>query len=409
MTLVGAASPDKIELEKALRRWTELSWFLDEVEVGTAEASPDGTRQLPRAWRLGNRPNLRQMHDDACVNRVQAALVESQLIDHIQRQRSLTTGASAAGARVHNLPERPRDIEDDGEFHYAVLGPKAASETGKPSSEARRFIDETTAPDRPRVNRNAVVLAVPSRDGLEVARDRIREYLGWVEVRELLKGQSVDPVRQQMLASEMESARRRIPDAIQQAYSVVVTVNESNDVHAFRVAVSDEPLFVIIKADRRSRIQETAISSEAMLPGGPYDLWREGENSRRVKDLVGSFAQFAKLPKMLHQKEILDTVVQGVREGIWVALLMRPDRTVKTFWRMGIDDQTLRDLALEVFLPEAATLSHIDPELLGYQRLPGLWVFGCDYGKGRDRLLCWWTFGGGAAGRLRGHVLHSQV
>ena len=147
--LVGATNPDKIELEKALHRWTELSWFLDEVEVGAVETSPEGTKQLPRTWRLGNRPNLRQMHDDACANRVQPTLVESQLVDHIEKQRSLTSGAAAAGARVHNLPERPRDIEDDGQFHYAVLGPKAASESGKPSSEAKRVIDETTAPDRP--------------------------------------------------------------------------------------------------------------------------------------------------------------------------------------------------------------------------------------------------------------------
>ena len=373
VVLVGATNPDKIELEKALHRWTELSWFLDEVEVSAAEASPDGTKQLPGAWRLGNRPNLRQMHDDACANRVQPALVESQLNDHIEKQRSLTSGASAAGARVHNLPERPRDIEDDGQFHYAVLGPKAASESGKPSSEAKRFIDETTAPDRPRVNRNTVVLAVPSREGLDIARSRIREYLAWLEVRELLKDQQVDPVREQMLASESEAARRRIPEAIRQAYSIVVTVNEDNDIQAFRVAVNDDPLFVTIKADRRARIQETAISSEAMMPGGPYDLWREGEDSRRVKDLVGAFAQFAKLPKMLRHKEILDTVVHGVREGIWVATLTRPDRTTKTFWRTGIEDQILSDPALEVFLPESATLSDIDPDLLGPQRLPGLW------------------------------------
>ena len=373
VVLVGAANPDKIELEKALHRWTEVSWFLDEVEVGTAESSPDGTKHLPNAWRLGNRPNLRQMHDDACVNRVQPALVESQLIDAIEKQRSLTANASAAGARVHNLPDRPRDIEDDGEFHYAVLEPKAASESGRPSAEAKRFIDETTAPDRPRVSRNAVVLAVPSKDGLDAARNRIREYLGWEEVRELLKGQSVDPIRDQMLRSETDSARRRIPEAVKQAYSVVVTVNEHNDIHAFRVAVSDDPLFVTIKADRRARIQETAISSEAMLPEGPYDLWREGEDSRRVKDLVGSFAEFAKLPKMLRQREILDTVVQGVRDGIWVGVLVRPDRTVRTFWRTEIDEQALKDPALEVFLPESASLSDIEPALLGYQRLPGLW------------------------------------
>ena len=281
--LIGAASPDKIELEKALHRWTEVSWFLDEVEVGPAETSSDGTRQLPRAWRLGNRPNLRQMHDDACANRVQTALVEAQLIDHINKQRSLTAGASAAGARVHTLPARPRDMEDDGEFHYAVLGPEAMSESGKPSAEAKRFINETTASDRPRVNRNAIILAVPSRNGLEVARNRVREHLGWLEVRELLRGQPMDPFREQMLANETRAAGERIPDAIRQAYSVIVTVNENTDIHAFSVAVNNDPLFVTIKADRRARIQETAINSEAMLPGGPYDLWREGEVSRRVK------------------------------------------------------------------------------------------------------------------------------
>ena len=64
--LLGAANPDKIELEKALHRWTEVSWFLDEAEIATGGSNSDGSRDLPKAWRLGNRPNLRQMHDDAC-------------------------------------------------------------------------------------------------------------------------------------------------------------------------------------------------------------------------------------------------------------------------------------------------------------------------------------------------------
>ena len=373
MVLLGTADPDKIELEKALRRWTELSWFLDESEVATGETGSGGIPELPKAWRLGNRPNLRQMHHDACSTRVPPALVESQLIDAIEKRKTLTAGAAAAGAKVHNLPERPRDIADDGDFHYGILGPKAASESGKPSAEARRFIDETTAADRPRVYRNAVVLAVPSRDGLDAARTRIKEYLGWVEVREQLKDQPIDPIREQMLASEMESARRRIPDAITQAYSIVVTVNEGNDIQAFKVVVTGDPLFTTIKADRRSRIQETAISSEAMLPGGPYDLWRDGEPSRRVKDLVGAFAQFPKLPKMLRTKEILDTVAQGVRDGIWVARVLRPDRTARTFWRTAIDELALKDSGLEVFLSDAATLSELTADLLEPEKLPGLW------------------------------------
>ncbi|MDE0506372.1 MAG: DUF499 domain-containing protein, partial [Candidatus Poribacteria bacterium] len=179
MVLIGAANPDKIELEKALRRWTELSWFLDEQEIATGDPNADGVTTLPKAWRLGNRPNLRQMHHAACTSRVPPELVDSKVIEMIEKQKALTSDARAAGARVHNLPARPRDIEDDGDFHYAVLGPSAVSESGKPSAEAKRFINETTAPDRPRANRNAVVLAVPFRDGLEVVGNRVREYLGW--------------------------------------------------------------------------------------------------------------------------------------------------------------------------------------------------------------------------------------
>ncbi len=348
---------------------------IDQVAIVTG-----GSRGIGRsisahlaAQGTANRPNLRQMHHDACSTRVPPALVESQIIDAIEKLKALTSGASAAGAKVHNLPEKPRDIEDDGEFHYGVLGPKATSESGKPSPEAKRFIDETTAPDRPRVYRNAVALAVPSKDGLDAARTRVREYLGWQEVRDQLKDQPIDPIREQMLANETESARKRIPDSIRQAYSIVVTVNESNDIHAFKITVTDGPLFTTIKADKRARIQETAISSEAMMPGGPYDLWREGEKSRRVKDLVGAFAQFPKLPKMLRRKEILDTVVQGVQEGIWVAQVVRPDRTTKTFWRTQIDEPALKDPGLEVLLPEAATLSELASDLLEHQKLPGLW------------------------------------
>ncbi len=371
LVMLGAANPDKIELEKALRRWIEVSWFLDEVEIATGET--DSGDQLPKAWRLGNRPNLRQMHHDACSTRVPLPLVESQVIDTIEKLKELTTGASAAGARVHTLPERPSDIADDGEFHYAVLGPKAASESGKPSAETKRFINETTAADRPRVYCNAIVLAVPSRDGLDAVRTRVREYLGWQEVRDQLKDQQIDPIREQMLADEIRTASKRIPDAIRQAYSIVVTVNETNDIHAFKIVVTDEPLFTIIKADKRSRIQETAISAEAMMPGGPYDLWREDEKFRRVKDLVGAFAQFPKLPKMLRGKEILDTVVQGVQQGIWVAQIVRPDRTVRTFWHTIIDEPALKDSSLEVWRPEFATLSELAPDLLGYQKLQGLW------------------------------------
>ena len=373
MRLAGTTCPDRIEFEKALRRWTELSWFLDEAEFGRASAGEGGHDALPRVWRLGNRPNLTQMHHDACANRVTAELVAHTLLTEVRRTKSLYQGAEAAGIRVHKLPEQPRDIGDDGDFHFAILGPTAVSESGKPSAEARRFIDETTGPARPRTKRNAIVLAAPSRDGLETLRARIREYLGWEEVRGQFGDQPNDPIRERLLATSTEQARKRIPDAIRQAWSIVVTVNERNDIQAFKVTVGAEPLFPTLKADRRARIQETAISAEAILPGGPYDLWRAGETSRRVKDLAVAFADNPRLPKMLRQREIIDTIDRGVRDGVFVASIVRPDNSVRTWWRTPIDAAARSESALELFLPESATLSDLDLNVLAPGVLPQLW------------------------------------
>ena len=371
--LVGATRPDRIALEQGLRRWTEVSWFLDENEFGSGAATDGAPPPLPRAWRLGDRPNLKQLHHDACANRVSAEAVEVKLLAEVRATKSLTQGTRAFGARVHMLPERPRDVEDDGEFHFAVLPPACVSNAGRPNRAARRFLDETTGPDRPRIRRNAVVLAAPSTDGLEVARTRVREYLGWDDVQSQLRGQPQDPVREEMLATWTEEARRRMPEAIRQAWTIVVAVNPQNEAQAFRVTVGGDPLFATVKADRRARIQETAINAEALLPGGPYDLWRDDEPSRRVKDLASAFAEQPRLPKMLRAQEIFATIDRGVQAGLFVASLPRPDRSAKTWWRTRIDEAARAEPALELFLPAAATLSDLDSGVLTPGVLPGLW------------------------------------
>ena len=227
VALLGHTRPDKIELEKALRRWTEISWFLDESAIGEAEKAGDRASGLPKAWRLGSKPNLRQMHSEA-RDRVLPELAEVKLIEEIQKVKSLTAGASAVVGKVHTLPERSSDIGDDGEFHYAVLGPRAASDSGKPSPEARRFLEEKTGSDSPRVYRNAVVLAAPTKEGVEIARNAIRDYVGWEEVVSQLQDQDLEPLRAELLHANRDAARKKIPQAIRQAYSIVVTVSEKN-------------------------------------------------------------------------------------------------------------------------------------------------------------------------------------
>ena len=56
-------------------------------------------------------------------------------------------------------------------------------------------------------------------------------------------------------------------------------MNDQNDIHAFKITAGADPLFSTVKGDKRSRIQDTAISAEAMLPGG--DLLHLGLEPRR--------------------------------------------------------------------------------------------------------------------------------
>jgi hypothetical protein len=228
------------------------------------------------------------------------------------------------------------------------------------------------------VFRNSVLLLVPSKDGLELAMARVRDYLAWEVVQDDIKKQqadgNVDPARAQTLRINIDTAKGRIPEAIRQAYCIVVTVSEKDEAQAFKITVTDEPHFNVIKSDKRSRIQDTAITAEALLPDGPYDLWRAGETTRRVKDLSGSFAQLPHLPKMLKASAILETLAGGCEKGTFVLRLVRPDGTSRTWWMSRPDENALADPALELVLPEAAEIVEILPTLLAPGKLQGLWT-----------------------------------
>lgn len=369
---VAATNPDRIELEKALLRWAQDSYWLDDKFTATEGGV------LPEDWRLGNKPNLTQIHREK-KSQIEndKTLIAVRLEKAIREVKKLTEGASSLGVRVHLLPEKPGDIEDDGKFHFAVLDTDSISESGKPSGFAKRFIDETTSAAKPRVYRNAVILSVPSKDGVEMVRSQIAELLAWeqveLELRAEAKKGSVDPQRMQRLTVEIEKAKKRVPDAIRQAWCMMVTVSESNDVQAFKLGITDESLFITLKGDTRSRLQETKITAESLLPGGPYDLWKEGETLRRVKDLSGAFAQHPHLPKMLNAAAIVETLVDGCVAGDFVIRLKRPDSSLRTWWRERPDGDALKDSDLEVVLSASAELADIPGALLRKDGAPELW------------------------------------
>lgn len=153
----------------------------------------------------------------------------------------------------------------------------------------------------------------------------------------------------------------------------MVTVSEKDEAQAFKITITEEPHFNIIKSDKRSRVKDTAITAEALLPDWPYNLWRRGETSRRVKDLAGAFAQLPHLPKMLKASAILDTLVAGCDRGTFVLRLTRPDGTFRTWWMSRPDENALNAPVLELVLPKSVELGEIPPDLLAPKRLPSLW------------------------------------
>jgi hypothetical protein len=373
--LVGASKPDRIALEKGIQAWAVRSWFLDEVHLDSAEKRPDGSRGVPRTWRLGFQPNLKQMHDDARVNRVGKTAVDEMLLDEIKAARWLDAGASTLGAKVHKLPTGPDQVPGDGEFRYVILGPNSQSESGKPSALAMRFCEEVTGPLNPRAAKNAIVIAVPDRGGLSQAQEKVKDYLAWLEVKAQLSGQPIDPVRSSKLDSEITGSKRDIAGAVRQAYCIVVTRGADDVVHAFKVTVDpSKPLFTTIKEDPKSRITDLPLTPDAILPDSTsgFDLWRVDEDRRRVKTIVGAFAERPKLPKMLRRKDLLDTVSNGCDQGLFVLSLPRPDGTARTWWRVRIDDEVLTDDALEAVQNSKAVLDWVDPGLLTPGRLDGL-------------------------------------
>ena len=348
-----------------------------------------GRRDCPRHGASATNRISSRCTTSRATDRITAEAVEKKLVYEIRKTKSLTEGTRALGIHAHMLPEQPSSIGDDEKFHFAILAPSAASSGRRPSREAERFINETTSADRRRVHRNTVVLVAPSTAGLEVARKNVREQLGWQDVQAQLKAQGDDAARDQMVADLARKAQRMVPEAIRHAWTIVVTVDADSEVKAFRLQLNTEdPLFAAVKNDDRIRIQDQAINTDALLPGGPYDLWRDGEKSRRVKDLGSAFARDPRLPKMLRADEIGNTINDGVENGRFVAGLARPDGSVKTWWRTAVDEDARTDPATGGVPPRPESpLSDLNPKVLRPRSASRAVDRRDHHGRGRHRVL----------------------
>src|SRR5258708_21779754 len=86
-----------------------------------------------------------------------------------------------------------------------------------------------------------------------------------------------------------------------------------------------------------------------------------------------AFAQFYRLPKMLNRRAIVETLLNGCRDGLLVLGSLRSDRSYQTFWYDAPDIVNVKDPNLAIVLSEEPLLDKIPARLLSPGTLPELW------------------------------------
>ncbi len=330
-------------LQKALHDWTRRSWFRDE-SCFPPDSQPD---RLPSEWRLGNQANLRQMHDTARRD-IAGRRVAEELVQAICGHRGLKQGAGPA--RVHHLPGSPRDVPDDRRFHCVLLGPEAASRPASPMpATATRFIDQATGL---RSARNAVIVAVPHRDSLPAARERVRDWLAGQSVRAQLQQEQADDPRLERIDGLIRQSRQDLISSVRHAWSVTMTLGRNNACEAFHVPSSEVPLWEAILQHERSRIMEDRIEVDTLLPGGPNAIWPDNEPNLMAAGVVNAFLRRPELRKPLTPNTVYDTIGSGVQAGTFVARLLRPDGSQRQHWRVGMEASALQNASVELWLSD---------------------------------------------------------
>ncbi|MGH2458401.1 MAG: DUF499 domain-containing protein, partial [Chloroflexota bacterium] len=361
--LLAHPEVDPAALGEGLKKWREISWFLSED---------------PDAWQLGTNPNLTHMHVRA-TERLSEAAVDEELRARIQGARELAVADD--GVRVHRLPQSPGDIGDSVDLRYVVLGPECAVEPGKPvPANVENYFDLITGPENRRTYRNSIIALAPDLARLAGLRERVRRYLGWRAVETGEEQRLLSDSQRKELGRRKLEAQNGLPDAVRATYSVVLAVDDRGRVEAKALPSGLDAPFGRIKAllVESERLLTDTLDPELLLPGSYLELWGSRETSRRARDLIGAFAQFPRLPRLLRPRALLDTLVRGVREGQIVLRLRRPDGSAQTWWRVEPDAETLARPELEVVPAGSAELADLSPELIAPGKLVGLWQVEAD-------------------------------
>jgi hypothetical protein len=364
--LLAASCEMPAVLNNGLIAWAKTSWYLEECEATEA-----GTG-VPKYWRLGPKPNLNQLHDSYKKRVIKHA---KSKFDEIAKTKCapLFEGVVEAGIKSHKLPDSPADVEDDGHFRLVVLGADYAGVVGdKPLDKAQDFIRTHSSATDIRTYQNIVLVVTPSVTGLHQAEQQIAEWLAWEEIENSGQFKELDDFQQKAVRDKKRETFKDAQTAVRNTYELVLYVEKDGSIQTKKITLGAQSLIATLLQETALRIFREKIDAGAIMPNGLYPVWPVSDPQVRVSDLYQQFGRDPRLPKLLSEKTVLNTIEDAVRRGVLAVRCVRSDQSEAWFWRSGIDVADWWKNA-EAWLPGQATLNALSSAAVLPSALPGLW------------------------------------
>lgn len=381
--LVGAACEFPTVLNTGLIAYTSVSWYLEECDVTDAAG-------VARFWRMGPKPNLRQVQEQYKKETLKRAKDE---FDEIVRglKGGFYDSFIDAGVTVFKLPTNPGSVDDNGKFGLVVLGSDHATPPGEKLNPATAaFIEHGKSSGTQRKFKNIIVAVAPSRAGFNEAEQKIADHLAWIEVSKSKDFSEFKSDQQHLVNKRIKESKAEAQSAVRNAFELAIFLNEDGKVVSHKInAGNPDGLLAELLSTKSLRLFNEKIDPDSIMPDGPYANWVIGQPCQPVEDIYKLFGRNPSMPKLLSSKVVLNTIELAVRKGILALKYITPaDGSELWFWKAEITVSDWEKHA-EVWIPKEAELQLLNASAILPDSLPGLWPEGGDASVKLSELCHW--------------------
>lgn len=369
--LVGSACEFPTVLNTGLNAYAGVSWYLEECDVTDAAG-------VPRFWRMGPKPNLRQVQEQYKKETLKRAKDEfDELVRNLKG--NFYEPFADAEVSIYKLPKTPGNVEDTGDFAFVVLGADHAHAPGTTlSSETAAFIEQGKSAGTQRRFKNIILVLIPSQSGYAEAEQKIADHLAWIEVQKSKHFEELDATLQAVVNKRIKDTKGESQSAVRNALEIVVHLDEAGKVVAQKITVGPDGLYQELLGTKALRLFNERIDPDSIMPGGPYANWVTGQPYQPVEDLYKVFGRNPAMPKLLSRNVVLRTIELAVRKGILALRYVTPgDGSEVWFWKSEITVAGWEKHS-EAWIAADATLTSVNATAILPEALPGLWPAGAD-------------------------------